>query len=224
VIYSTLPEDQKTKLWDPIVLISRFKQPAVLVLGLFSLTLATLATNIAANVVSPANDFAHLWPRKISFRTGGYITAVIGVLIQPWRLYNDPHGYIFKWLIAYSALLGSIGGILIADYFVLRRTRLDQAGLYRKDGPYWYAGGFNPLALVALTLGIIPCVPGFLHAVGLVALRGDTAADPTLPKIADIWGDLYHYTWFISFGIAFGVYITLMLILGRQRTTATVNA
>jgi nucleobase:cation symporter-1, NCS1 family len=212
IIYPNLPADKR---WDPIVLISQFKQPAVLILGLFTLTLATLATNIAANVVSPANDFAHLWPKRISFRTGGFITGVVGVVIQPWRLYNDPHGYIFKWLIAYSALLGSVGGVLIADYFVLRRTRLDQASLYKKDGPYWYSGGFNPSALIALALGIAPCVPGFLAAVELVALQGDPNANPALPKIPDIWGNLYHYTWFISFGIAFVVYVVLMKMFHR---------
>jgi nucleobase:cation symporter-1, NCS1 family len=218
LIYPNMSPD---KLWDPIVLISMFKQPAVLVVGLFVLTLATLATNIAANVVSPANDFAHLWPRRISFRIGGFITGIIGVLIQPWRLYNDPHGYVFKWLIAYSALLGSVGGVLIADYYVLRRTQLNQAGLYQKEGPYWYRGGFNLLAIVALVLGIAPCVPGFLNAVGLVALQKDATVETTIPIIADIWGDLYHYTWFISFGISFVLYMLLMLLFSRRRTSAT---
>ncbi|MCI0455393.1 MAG: NCS1 family nucleobase:cation symporter-1, partial [Gemmataceae bacterium] len=150
------------EIWDPVVLVSRFTNPAVLVVALFALCLATLATNLAANVVSPANDFAHLWPRQISFRTGGLITGLIGILIQPWKLVADPSGYIFVWLIAYSALLGAIGGILIADYFLIRRTRLDLPGLYRKAGPYWYGGGFNPRALIALAAGIVPCVPGFL--------------------------------------------------------------
>jgi nucleobase:cation symporter-1, NCS1 family len=98
--------------------------------------LATLATIIAANVVGPANDFAHLWPRRISFRTGGLITGVLGILIQPWKLIADPTGYIFKWLVAYSSLLGAVGGLLIADYYVIRRTRLDANGLYRSGGLY----------------------------------------------------------------------------------------
>jgi NCS1 family nucleobase:cation symporter-1 len=201
------PGTGQEKLWDPIVLISKFKQPAVLVLGLFVLTLATLATNIAANVVSPANDFAHLWPRRITFRIGGFITGVIGVLIQPWRLYNDPHGYVFTWLIAYSSLLGSIGGVLIADYFVLRRTKLDQAGLYLKNGPYWYAAGFNPIAIIALLLGIAPCVPGFL-------------AQVTSIPIPTMWTDLYHYAWFISFGISFVLYVVLMMLFKREASDA----
>jgi NCS1 family nucleobase:cation symporter-1 len=174
------PDTDKAKLWDPIILITKFKQPAILVIGLFVLTLATLATNIAANVVSPANDFAHLWPRRITFRIGGLITGIIGIFIQPWRLYNDPHGYVFTWLIAYSALLGSIGGVLIADYFLIRRTKLNQLGLYLRSGPYWYTGGFNLLAIIALLLGIAPCVPGFLAQVTKLAI----------PKM---WTDLYSY-------------------------------
>jgi len=184
-------------IWDPVLVVSRFGNPAVHALALVALCVATLATNLAANVVSPANDFANLWPRRISFRTGGLITALIGLLMQPWRLVQDPSGYIFRWLVAYSALLGSVGGILIADYFVIRRTRLDVAGLYRQDGPYWYLGGFNILALAAMVCGVAPCVPGFLSTVGLAEVPG-------------IWVRLYHYAWFLSFFISFVVYIGLM--------------
>jgi NCS1 family nucleobase:cation symporter-1 len=184
-------------IWDPIVLLARFRNPLVLAAAMLALGLATLATNLAANVVSPANDFANLWPRRISFRTGGLITAVAGVLIQPWKLVADPSGYIFKWLVAYSALLGAVGGILIADYFLLRRTRLDLAGLYRRQGPYWYSGGFNLRAVVALVAGIAPCVPGFLATVGLA-------------RVPAGWTEVYHYAWFLSFGISFVVYAALM--------------
>src|SRR5262249_47978257 len=149
-------------IWDPIVLVTKFTNPIVLVVALFALCLATLATNIAANVVSPANDFAHLWPKRISFRIGGLITGIIGILMHPWKLIGDPSGYIFTWLIAYSSLLGAVGGILIVDYFVIRRTKLDLPGLYRGDGPYWYSSGFNWRAIVALICGIAPCGPGFL--------------------------------------------------------------
>src|SRR5262245_22207598 len=152
-------------IWDPVKLLSKFDDKIVLSVAMFSLCLATLATNIAANVVSPANDFAHLWPKAIGFRTGGLITAVAGVLIQPWKLVEDPSGYIFTWLIGYSSLLGAVGGILIADYFAIRKTRLDLKGLYERDGPYWYGGGVNPVAIVALILGIAPCVPGFLATI-----------------------------------------------------------
>jgi NCS1 family nucleobase:cation symporter-1 len=200
VIYADLPAEQKQKLWDPIVLLTKFTNPVVLVVALFALCLATLATNLAANVVSPANDFAHLWPRKISFRIGGLITGVIGIVIQPWRLVSDPSGYIFTWLIAYSSLLGAVGGILIADYFLLRRTRLDLAGLYRKEGPYWYNAGFNPRALIALAAGIAPCVPGFLATVAAV-------------EVPAIWVELYHYAWFLSFGVSFAVYAGLMWLM-----------
>jgi nucleobase:cation symporter-1, NCS1 family len=190
-------------IWDPVVLLSRFRNPAVLSLAMVSLCLATLATNIAANVVGPANDFAHLWPRRISFRTGGLITGVIGILIRPWKLVADPSGFIFEWLVAYSALLGAVGGILIADYYLIRRTRLDLAGLYRKGGPYWYARGVNPIAQVSLALGIAPCVPGFL----------------AILKIAEVpraWISLYHYAWFISFAISAACYVALTRATGGR--------
>jgi NCS1 family nucleobase:cation symporter-1 len=199
-------------IWDPVVVLSKFTNPIVLFVAMFSLCIATLATNIAANVVSPANDFAHLAPKWISFRTGGFITGLIGIAMQPWKLVEDPTGYIFRWLVAYSALLGAVGGILIADYFVVRRTRLDLIGLYTKDGPYWYLGGFNPAALVALVLGIAPCVPGFLAAVSESWKTYLTPAN----REEFSWIHLYPYAWFISFGISFVVYMLLMLMLGRR--------
>jgi NCS1 family nucleobase:cation symporter-1 len=189
-------------LWDPVEVLARFRNPWVLSVAMVSLCLATLATNIAANVVSPANDFAHLWPRRISFRTGGFITGIVGILIQPWKLIADPSGYIFRWLVAYSSLLGAVGGILIADYFVLRRTQLDLKALYQGQGPYWYRGGFNPLAIVALAAGIAPCVPGFLGTVGVL-------------EVAPFWTAMYHYAWFISFGVALAVYLALMAVAPR---------
>jgi len=185
-------------IWDPVVVLSRFQNPYILVFAMLSLCIATLATNIAANVVSPANDFAHLWPSKISFRTGGLITGVIGILIQPWRLVADPSGYIYTWLIAYSALLGAIGGILIADYYLIRRTQLNLVELYQAGGEYWYRSGWNWRAIVALVLGILPCIPGFLGTVM-----------PTL-GIEPFWMQLYHYAWFLSFAIAAAVYSGLM--------------
>jgi NCS1 family nucleobase:cation symporter-1 len=186
-------------IWDPVVLITRFKSPLLLFVALLALGMATLATNIAANVVSPANDFANLWPEKITFRRGGFITGVIGVLIMPWRLVADPTGYIFTWLVGYSALLGSIGGVLIADYYVLRKTKLDLVKLYAKDGPYWYAGGWNPKALVALAAGILPNLPGFLGTVKWV------------DGVPGFFMELYKYAWFVGFGLAFTVYAALTL-------------
>jgi NCS1 family nucleobase:cation symporter-1 len=204
VIYKDMPDDQKKELWNPVVLVTQFRNPIVLTVALFSLCLATLATNLAANVVSPANDFAHLWPRRISFRTGGLITGVIGIVMQPWRLVADPSGYIYTWLIAYSALLGSVGGVLIADYFFIRKARLDQAGLYLEDGPYWYSGGFNPIALAALVAGIAPCAPGFLATIGVA-------------DFGHVWKDLYNYAWFLSFAVAFVVYVVGMSLRGKLR-------
>jgi NCS1 family nucleobase:cation symporter-1 len=191
-------------IWDPVVLLAKFRNPLTLTVAMFALCLATLATNLAANVVSPANDFANVWPRRISFRTGGLITGIVGILIQPWRLIADPSGYIFKWLVAYSALLGAVGGVLIADYYFLRKTQLDLPGLYRREGPYWYRGGFNPIALVALVAGIAPCVPGFLGTVGVY-------------PVARIWTEMYHYAWFISFGVSLVVYTGLTLMTATTR-------
>jgi NCS1 family nucleobase:cation symporter-1 len=171
-----------------------------------SLCLATLATNIAANVVSPANDFANLAPRRISFRLGGFITAVIGVLMMPWKLVADPNGYIFTWLIAYSALLGPIGGILIADYFVWRKRTLNVVALYSPTGEYRYTRGFSWVALVALVIGAMPSLPGFLVQVKMIK------ADVVPAFIAH----LYHYAWFIGFGIAFVVYLAGRALAGRR--------
>ncbi len=184
-------------IWDPIELLTKFSNPLILAIAMISLCIATLATNIAANVVSPANDIAHLWPKKIDFRMGGYITGVIGILMQPWKLLSDPSGYIFKWLVAYSSLLGSIGGVLICDYFFIRHCELNIGELYERKGRYWYGNGFNPRALIALVLGIIPLAPGFLGTIGAV-------------QVASFWITIYNYAWFISFGISFAVYRLLM--------------
>jgi NCS1 family nucleobase:cation symporter-1 len=194
-------------IWDPVKLLAKFDSHVVLVIAMISLTLATLATNIAANVVSPANDFANLWPRRIGFFVGGLITAIIGILIQPWHLVANADVYINKWLVGYSSLLGAIGGILIADYFVIRRTRLDLAGLYRRNGVYWYSGGFNPVALLALAAGIAVCVPGFVTTTGLA-------------EFAPFWSELYKYAWFVSFAVAFVVYWVGMGVIGKPAAQA----
>ena len=190
-----------TTIWDPVDVLTRFTNPVVLVVAMVALCIATLATNIAANVVSPANDFANLAPKRISFRMGGYITGVIGVLMMPWKLVADPDGYIFTWLVAYSALLGPIGGILIADYFGWRKGKLDLVALYDLEGEYRYTQGFSWVAMVALVAGVLPSLPGFLVQVKVVP-EGAVSA---------FWVGLYHYTWFVGFGVAFGVYL-----LGRK--------
>jgi NCS1 family nucleobase:cation symporter-1 len=154
-----------------------------------ALLIATLNTNVAANVVSPSNDFSNLNPRLISFRTGGLITGVVGLLMMPWKLLTDFNSYIFGWLVAYSGLLGPIAGIMIVDYFLLRKTTLDVDGLYMRNGPYEYRNGINPKALVSLAAGVI------------VALIG--AVVPSLR-----W--LYDYAWFVGFFIAGSVYYVCM--------------
>jgi NCS1 family nucleobase:cation symporter-1 len=186
-------------IWDPVDVLTRFTNPVVLIIAMLSLCVATLATNIAANVVSPANDFAHLSPRKISFRVGGFITAVIGLIMMPWKLVADPSGYIFTWLIAYSALLGPIGGILIADYFVIRKRQLNLPDLYRTDGEYRFTGGVSMVAVVALIAGILPSLPGFF-----VQIHPAAASD-----VPAFFVQLYNYAWFIGFAVAFAVYLGL---------------
>ncbi|REK10963.1 MAG: nitrate reductase [Planctomycetota bacterium] len=198
-------------IWDPVLLLEKFSSPLALVIAMLALGVATLATNIAANVVGPANDFAHLWPKRISFRMGGLITGLLGIVIQPWRLLANASVYIDKWLIGYSLLLGACGGVLIADYFVIRRARLDLPALYRSSGTYWYRGGFNPWALVALTAGILPCLPGFAVTAGLL----DAATiDPS-----GLWRQIYSYAWFVSFAVSFVGYVVLMKAFSKERRT-----
>jgi NCS1 family nucleobase:cation symporter-1 len=197
-------------IWDPVDVLTKFTNPVVLVVAMFALCLATLATNIAANVVSPANDFAHLAPRKISFRLGGLITGIIGVLMMPWKLVADPSGYIFTWLVGYSALLGPIGGIMIADYFVLRRRHLNVEALYRHEAEHSYTHGFSIVALVSLVVAVLPNLPGFLVTVKLI----DASSVPPF------FVGLYSYAWFVGFAIAFCLYIVLRRLSGG-RSAAT---
>ncbi|HMQ68156.1 MAG TPA: NCS1 family nucleobase:cation symporter-1 [Ignavibacteria bacterium] len=187
-------------IWDPVVLAGRFENKILVSITMIAIAISTLATNIAANIVSPANDFANLSPGKINFRKGGYITGVIGVLIFPWKLISDPNGYIFTWLIAYSSLLGPVGGIMIADYYYIKRQTLNVNELYKVKGEYTYSRGFNKSAVIALILGIIPNVPGFLLTVGLTG-------NEVFPE----WiSHLYNYAWFVGFAVSFAVYYLLM--------------
>ena len=186
-------------IWDPVDVLTHFSNPVVLVIAMLALCIATLATNIAANVVSPANDFSNLAPHKISFRTGGLITGIVGIVMMPWKLVADPSGYIFTWLVGYSALLGPIGGIMIADYYVWRHRQLHVNALYRADGEYRYTNGFSIVAIVALIVAILPNLPGFLVTVKLI----DASAVPAF------FVRLYDYAWFVGFAIAFVVYLVL---------------
>ena len=187
-------------IWDPVVLAGMFDSPVLVTMAMFAVVLSTLATNIAANMVSPANDFSNLAPAKISFKMGGYITGVIGLLICPWKLIADPTGYIFKWLIAYSSLLGPVGGILIVDYYFVRKKRVVVSELYSSSGRYWYQSGFNPKAVWALLIGIFPNIPGFLTTVELVK-------PDTFPAAIN---GLYHYAWFVGLFTGGAVYALLM--------------
>ncbi|MBI1799817.1 MAG: NCS1 family nucleobase:cation symporter-1 [Candidatus Eisenbacteria bacterium] len=187
-------------IWNPVDLLGRIGGPFTVVLSMLALTVATITTNLAANVVSPANDFSNVAPRLISFRTGGLITATLGIVMMPWKLLSSSQGYIFTWLVGYSALLGPIGGVLIADYFVLRKRELHVDDLYRRGGRYEYSGGINPAAVVALLAGIAPNVPGFLAQ----------AFPAAFPHVPELWRGIYAYAWFVGFGVAGAVYLALM--------------
>jgi NCS1 family nucleobase:cation symporter-1 len=176
-------------IWDPVVLLGRFHQPLVAFIALIAILLATLNTNVAANVVSPSNDFSNLNPRLISFRMGGMITGVVGIMMMPWKLLSDFSAYIFGWLVGYSGLLGPVAGTMIADYFIVRNRRLNVNDLYRRGGEYEYRGGVNPKALLSLAAGVV---------VALVGL-----AAPALRF-------LYDYAWFVGFGVSAVVYTALM--------------
>jgi nucleobase:cation symporter-1, NCS1 family len=187
------PNAKPDELWDPVKLVGQFSQPLVVAVSMFTIVVATLSVNIAANVVSPANDFANAFPRWISFSTGGLITGIIGILMQPWRLLADPSGYIFSWLLGYSGGLGSIAGVLIADYWLIRKTNLNLGDLYRTRGEY---AGWNWRAVAATLLGC------FFAWIGLII--------PTLRP-------LYDYAWFVGFGVAFGVHWGLMTAVPPRR-------
>ena len=183
-------------IWDPVALASRMGGFGIVV-ALAALALATLTTNLAANVVAPAYGFSNLSPSKINFKLGGYITAGIGVAIFPWKLLETSGGYIFTWLIGYSALLGPIAGILIADYFILRKCKIDTDALFRHDGQYGANGGWNKAGLIALVLGILPNIPGFLNVAGMVE------------SVPEIFNTIYNYAWFVGVFVAGALYLLL---------------
>jgi NCS1 family nucleobase:cation symporter-1 len=184
-------------IWDPVALIGRFNRPAVALIALIAILIATLNTNVAANVVSPSNDFSNLNPRLISFRTGGLITGVIGVLLMPWKLMSDYGSYITGWLVGYSGLLGPVAGTMIADYFIVRHRELRLHDLYVRGGAYEYSNGVNARAVVSLASGI------FVALIGLV-----------VPGLN--W--LYSYAWFVGFAVSASVYTLLMK--GKGETVA----
>ena len=195
-------------IWDPVILAAKFESKILVSIAMISIAVSTLATNIAANIVSPANDFANLSPSNIDFRKGGYITGIIGMLIFPWKLIEDPSGYIFKWLIAYSSLLGPIGGIMISDYFLVKKKQLIVDDLYKRTGLYTFQNGFNRNAVIALIAGVLPNVPGFLTTIEVM----NTSRMP-------LWiSEIYHYAWFAGFFVSFIVYYLL-----EKRQTKLIN-
>jgi NCS1 family nucleobase:cation symporter-1 len=208
------------KLWDPMFLLGQLTSSSnaigrdapliasagtralVALISLFGVGVATVSVNIAANVVSPANDFANLSPRHISFKTGALMTGILGIVMMPWKLLSSAEVYIFNWLIGYSALLGPIAGIMIADYWLLRRKELDVPDLYRPNGRY---AGTNWVAVIALVVGVLPNLPGFLKSVKLI--EGP-------PGFFDA---IYVYAWFTGFILAGAVYLVGMRLAPKTQ-------
>jgi nucleobase:cation symporter-1, NCS1 family len=196
-------------IWDPIQLSGKFHSPVVIGLALFTVVVATLSVNVAANTVSPSYDFSNLAPRLISFRTGGLITGVIGIAIQPWRLLSNPHVYIFTWLGFYGGLLGAIAGVLIADYWLMRRGRLHLVELYRPEGRYWYRGGWNWRAVVAFGVGVVLAVGGAYSTPN----NGPFPLHGLIPPLRS----LYDYSWVVGLAAALIVYVVLSMAAPASR-------
>jgi nucleobase:cation symporter-1, NCS1 family len=193
-------------IWSPITLLGRFHQPFVAFLALISILIATLNVNIGANVVSPSNDFSNLAPRYISFRTGGLITGFLGLAMMPWKLMSTFGSYIFGWLVGYSGLLGPVAGIMVADYFLFRKKKLDLKSLYQSNGVYEYSKGINPRALVALLSGVLLALTGIVLSHLGIGENWTIAGHHVVRTLVL----LYDYAWFVGFFAAGAVYIMLM--------------
>ncbi|CAN6234007.1 unnamed protein product [Urochloa humidicola] len=189
---------------DPIELLGRIGGPATTFLAIFGIGLATITTNIAANVVAPANALVAISPRRFTFAKGALLTALLGVAFQPWRLLSSSESFVYTWLLGYSALMGPIGGVILADHYIVRRTALDVDALYSEDsaGPYYFQSGFNVAAMVAMAAGVAPIVPGFLQNLGV------------LPTVSNAFAAAYNNAWFVSFFVAGAVYC--LLCCGRR--------
>jgi len=196
-------------VWDPVALITQLAGdiPVVLILAMFIIVIAQISTNMAANVVSPSFDFSNLAPKLISFRTGGMITAVIGIISFPWVLYNSAGAYIFTWLVGYGSLLGAIGAVMIADYWIVRHRQLSLPDLYDYNGRYAYSGGWNWRAIAAVAIGVIPVLPGFLKAATTPGFAG-VFENPTFIE------GLYNYGLFFTFFVSGLAYLLLNMIPG----------
>ena len=197
---------------NPVDLMARFNNVAIILFATAVIFAAQLTTNMAANVVSPSNDFSNLNPKLISYVTGGLITAIIGIVMMPWKLMASMGAYIFTWLIGYSGLMGAIAGVLICDYWVLRNQRLSLADLFNTKGIYSYANGINWRAMITLFFAIAPVVPGFVRA---ATTPGGQVADPSF------FDTMYTYAWFVTFGLGFVIYYVLMSGQIRREITAT---
>ena len=186
-------------IWDPVDLASKMTGIAVLI-ALIILLIDTVSVNLAANLVGPAYDFSALNPKLISYKAGGYITAFIAIAMMPWKILATTQGYIFTWLVGYSALLGPIAGILIVDYYFIRRTELDVDQLYLENGKYSYSNGWNIAAVVAFVLGVAPNIPGFLNA----------AFPNTFSDVSVFFKSTYTYAWFVGLALASVIYLGSM--------------
>jgi NCS1 family nucleobase:cation symporter-1 len=202
-------------VWDPVVLVTKLTSgiPALLILAMFVIAIAQISTNMAANVVSPSFDFSNLAPKYISFKTGGIITAVIGIISFPWLILETAGAYVFTWLVGYGSLLGAIGAVMIVDYWILRKRQLDLAELYKLDGRYSYSGGWNWRAIAAVLIGVIPVLPGFFKAATTPGFAG-VFQDPTFIE------SLYNYGLFFTFGVSAVAYLALSMIGGRATEPA----
>jgi NCS1 family nucleobase:cation symporter-1 len=175
-------------MWSPVDIISKFSNPFAMLVGFFGIVIASLSVNIAANIVSPANDFSNVAPKHISFKMGGLITGIIGILIMPWKLLADPSGYVYTWLDTYSGILGPVAAIIICDYWLIKKTKVSLKDLYLTEGLYTYKKGFNPKAIIALACGIFAALIG---------------------KIVPSLSGIVNYAWFVGFGVSFVVYYLL---------------
>lgn len=192
---------------SPIQLLEQIGGPVTIALAILGISLATITTNIAANVVAPANALVNLSPSKFTFQRGALLTALLGIAFQPWRLLQSSESFVYTWLVGYSALLGPIGGIVLSDYYLVRGTHLNVRDLYSMDpqGEYYYFGGYNLAAVVSLVVGIAPVVPGLLQKFGI------------LSEVGDMFGVVYNNAWFISFFLAGFVYWVFSKLSGQSR-------
>jgi NCS1 family nucleobase:cation symporter-1 len=196
---------------NPVILVGKFDSVLVVLFATIVIFAAQLTTNMAANVVSPSNDFSNLNPRKISYVTGGLITAAIGVLMMPWKIMESAGSYIFTWLIGYSGLMGAIGGVMICDYWVIRKQNLSLKDLFLEKGLYSYSKGINWRAVIAMLLAIVPVVPGFLRA---ATTPNGAIANP------NFFDSIYTYAWFVTFALSFVIYFVLMLSESDSKASA----